>query len=248
MSKKELALLFIDTETTGLEITKDGIVQLSAVFANRDLSVVRTMFESMCNPGKPIPEAASKVHGFTDDMVRLSPSDKVALTTLRNSVKALSSRYDWVLAGHNVEKYDIPLMTARYDIGLMAMPVIDTYNLAIRLFPRAESHKLEAMYKMLGGQDIGAAHNATTDCYMSAHLLREYMKLTGKTLEEMIEWAYTPILWETWPWGKYKGKHIDELPTNMVEYAVKNFDNPSRDCAHTLQYLINKHNLQHLVA
>ncbi len=59
--------LFLDTETTGLA-RSDRVVEIGVV---DDAGAV--VFQSLVNPGMPIPAQASAIHGITDDMVRDAP-------------------------------------------------------------------------------------------------------------------------------------------------------------------------------
>lgn len=55
--------LILDTETTGLDDDAE-IVEIAVVDAAGTLE-----FSALVKPSKPIPEAASAVHGITDEMV-----------------------------------------------------------------------------------------------------------------------------------------------------------------------------------
>lgn len=60
-------IFFLDTETTGLrdaEMVECAIVDDSG----------RTVLDTLCNPGRPIPADAGAIHGITDDMVAQAPS------------------------------------------------------------------------------------------------------------------------------------------------------------------------------
>lgn len=62
-----------DTETTGVNRYVDRIVQFALVIdgtKNAD-----TVFETLVNPGVPIPAGASEVHGITDEMVQAEGMD-----------------------------------------------------------------------------------------------------------------------------------------------------------------------------
>jgi DNA polymerase-3 subunit epsilon len=69
--------LFLDTETTGLD-RSDRLVEIGVV---DDAGAV--VFQSLINPGMPIPPAASKVHGITDEMVRDAPRLDAVTPALR---------------------------------------------------------------------------------------------------------------------------------------------------------------------
>ena len=61
----------IDTETTGLHCGQNQIVELTAI-RFRDWKPVE-IFTTLVNPGKPIPEDATRIHGITDEMVEDAP-------------------------------------------------------------------------------------------------------------------------------------------------------------------------------
>jgi len=60
--------IFIDTETTGFEIF-DMLVEIAVLDSDGTL-----LFESLVKPSKPIPSAATRVHGISDAMVAWAPS------------------------------------------------------------------------------------------------------------------------------------------------------------------------------
>lgn len=69
-------ILFFDTETTGLvdrnmppgHETQPHLVQFAALLAEDD-GTERAAVSIIVNPGVPIPEGASAIHGITDDIV-----------------------------------------------------------------------------------------------------------------------------------------------------------------------------------
>jgi len=72
-------LIFFDTETTGVNIVKDRIVELGAIKIYPDGT--RETYYQRFNPGIPIEPGATKVHKITDEMVAHEPpfSDKDVL-------------------------------------------------------------------------------------------------------------------------------------------------------------------------
>lgn len=64
----ELQPLYLDTETTGTGQT-DRIIQIAIVDMNGE-----PLFQSLVNPGVPIPAESSAVNGITDEMVREAPA------------------------------------------------------------------------------------------------------------------------------------------------------------------------------
>ena len=68
-------LCFFDLETTGTAISKDRIVEMAVLKLHPDGTTGKK--EWRVNPGQPIPEEASNIHGITDDMVANEPTFKV---------------------------------------------------------------------------------------------------------------------------------------------------------------------------
>ena len=65
-----MALLFLDTETTGLSAADgDRIVEIAIVDVRG-----RTLVNTLVNPRRPIPRDASRIHGITDRMVERAPA------------------------------------------------------------------------------------------------------------------------------------------------------------------------------
>ena len=67
-------LIFFDVETTGLNVTKDKIIEISyiKIYPNgmEESKTVRI------NPGFPIPQESTAVHHITDDDVKDCPTFK----------------------------------------------------------------------------------------------------------------------------------------------------------------------------
>ena len=62
----------IDTETTGLSSTKDNIVEIAAIKFEDWVPVAK--LHTLINPGKHIPDEASKINNITDEMVVNAPT------------------------------------------------------------------------------------------------------------------------------------------------------------------------------
>lgn len=61
-------LVFLDTETTGLNPPRDKIVELAIIDSHGS-----QLINTLVNPLMKIPEAVQKIHGISDDMVQGSP-------------------------------------------------------------------------------------------------------------------------------------------------------------------------------
>ena len=72
--KLERPLAFLDLETTGVNTSKDKIIEIAIIKINTDNS--REKYEQRINPGIPIPLETSEIHGIYDYDVINSPSFK----------------------------------------------------------------------------------------------------------------------------------------------------------------------------
>jgi len=66
----EKPIIFFDLETTGTNIIQDRIVEISYLKIMPN-GAERT-YTQRINPGMPIPEASTLIHGITDDDVKES--------------------------------------------------------------------------------------------------------------------------------------------------------------------------------
>lgn len=82
-------LIVFDLETTGLDMVKDRIIQISYIKVYPDGTEVRK--NQFINPGKPIPEEVVALTGISNDDVKDAPTFKqLAATLTRNSLVVIS--------------------------------------------------------------------------------------------------------------------------------------------------------------
>lgn len=68
-----LDVVVLDTETTGLDIRKDRIVQIGAVRMEGVEIQADKRFERLVDPGIPVPDVSRRVHGLGDEDLRGAP-------------------------------------------------------------------------------------------------------------------------------------------------------------------------------
>lgn len=161
---KHARFAVIDLETTGMSPNQgDRITEVGIVLLENDRIVDR--FESLVNPGCPIPPQAEAVTGITDNMVANAPSSEIVL------VQAMRFVRDTPLVAHN----------ASFDRGFLNNELREisrgneanflcTMLLSRRLLPGLESYGLQRLVSYLGIPK-GQAHRALSDAEMTAHLL-----------------------------------------------------------------------------
>ena len=95
-------ICFFDLETTGVNIAKDRIVEISILKAFPDGSEQENTW--LVNPGMPIPAEATAVHGINNEKVANAPVFKEIAAEIYTWFKGSD------LAGYNSDRFDIPLL------------------------------------------------------------------------------------------------------------------------------------------
>ena len=166
-------IIVYDTETTGLDLGRDEMVQLAAIRIDSAGNVVQT-FEKMIVPTVEIGEGAYRTHGFDMEYIRAhnGVTAKEALTEFSDFVKGC------VLVGHNSFRFDAPLIKRQLkDNDLPPLDVqaeYDTLTIAKQFHAALPDFRLSTLCQKYGIVNE-AAHNAYGD-----------IVATGKVLTRMI--------------------------------------------------------------
>lgn len=184
--KKPLA--FIDLETTGINITRDRIVEISIAKANLD-GTVETRTKKV-NPTIPIPLESSLIHGIYDEDVANEPTFKQLARSLAQFLEGCD------LAGFNSNRFDIPMLVEeflRIDTSLFDIKnrkLIDVQ----RIFHLMEPRTLAAAYKFYCGKTLENAHSAEVDTLATMEVLcAQVEKYEGATLKDDAGNEYEPV-------------------------------------------------------
>jgi DNA polymerase-3 subunit epsilon len=158
-------LCVFDLETTGLQITKDRIVQIAIIKMQPDGQSVT--FNELVNPEQDIPDEIAAIHGITNEMVVNAPTFK----ELAPRVIEFIGESD--LAGYNSNKFDIPVLSEELlrtgiDFDLGARHFVDVQN----IFHKMEQRTLAAAYQFYCGKTIENAHNALYDTLATLEVLQ----------------------------------------------------------------------------
>lgn len=213
-------LVFFDLETTGIDIVKDRIIEISyvKVFPNGK-EESKTM---RINPGMPIPPASTAIHGITDDDVKDCP-------LFKNVAKQLAAQIEGCdLAGYNSNRFDIPLLAEEFlragvDIDLTRRKFIDVQT----IFYKMEQRTLAAAYKFYCQKSLENAHTAAADTMATYEVLKaqldRYPELKNdvtflsefSSFTNNVDFAgrmvYNEKNQEVFNFGKYKGLLVEEV-------------------------------------
>ena len=213
-------LVFLDLETTGININKDRIVEIAILKVypdGKEEGKTRRI-----NPGIPIPSEATDIHGITDDDVKDCPKFK----EIAKSLAALIEGCD--LAGFNSNRFDIPLLAEEFlradvDIDLSKSKFVDVQT----IFHKMEQRTLAAAYKFYCDRDLELAHSADSDVKATYEVLKaqleRYPNLKNNitflsefsSFNNNVDFAgrmiYNDKGEEVINFGKYKGRLVAEV-------------------------------------
>ena len=169
-------LAFFDLETTGIKIGKDRIVQIGIVrlLPNGD----RERYQTLVNPGIPIPAEATAIHGITDLDIAFAPMlDAVA-------AEILQQLDGCDVSGFNCMRFDVPFLAEElHRVGVAwdhtSLRVVDV----ARIYHIHEPRTLTAALKFYCGREHTGAHDALADVEATADVLlaqlERYTDLVG---------------------------------------------------------------------
>ncbi|MBQ2199479.1 MAG: 3'-5' exonuclease, partial [Bacteroidaceae bacterium] len=105
-------LVFFDIESTGLDVSKDYIVELCYIKVlpngNEEAKNMRLRPVNFRGETVHIPEVSTAIHGITDDDVKDCPTFKEIANELMVCFK------DCDFAGFNSNKFDVPLLVEEF--------------------------------------------------------------------------------------------------------------------------------------
>lgn len=150
----------IDFETTGLSPDHGARpTEVAVVLIEGDRIVDR--YQSLMNPGVPIPAFIQSLTGITDQMVRSAPSVREVMQQAADFVGGMP------LVAHNAA-FDRKF----WEHCCRTRPTfICSLLLARRLFPNASNHKLATLVQSLGLPTADRYHRALADAEATAYLL-----------------------------------------------------------------------------
>lgn len=230
-------LCFFDLETTGINVGKDRIVEISVLKVypngNKESKTLRV------NPGIPIPAEASSVHGITDEDVANEPPFKEIAPQIWEIMK------DSDIAGYNSNRFDVPLLAEEFlrngfDFDLEKHRLVDVQV----IFFKKEPRDLTAAYQFYCGKTMQNAHSAEADVEATYEIfkaqLQKYDDLENdiKFLSEYTSQRKTADLagmigideqgQEVFNFGKYKGQSVKAVFEKDMGYYgwIQNADFP----------------------
>ncbi len=174
-------LVVFDLETTGLDLVKDRIIQLSYIKVFPDGNEERG--NHLINPGISIPAEVVQLTGISNDDVQGKP-------TFRDIAQDICNIFaDSDIAGYNSNHFDIPLLAEEFlragiDFDFSKRNLID----AQVIYHKMERRNLAAAYKFYCGRKMEedfTAHRADEDTEATYRVLQGELDMyTAERQEE----------------------------------------------------------------
>lgn len=219
-------IVFIDLETTGINIATDRVIEIAIVKIMPDRT--KTVKHKLINPQMPIPKVSTDIHGITDEKVKDAPTFKEAA----NELKQFIDNAD--LSGYNSNRFDIPLLMEEFLRSGIEFDMSNRRLLDVQtIFHMMEKRTLEAAYKFYCEKDLIDAHSAEADALATWEVLEAQLeryenlgntidtvlKFTGE--EKYVDFARRFVLdndVEVFNFGKHKGRSVVEVLKAEPQY------------------------------
>lgn len=226
-------LICLDTETTGLDPSKDRIVELAFQLFESKKGMTKE-WRSLVNPGVPIPASATKVHGITNETMlactkcgvladtpihrREADPDDVnhvfhPVPTFKQLAANLAKGFiDCDYAGKNC-RYDLRILAAEFvragvEWSYAGARIIDADRLEALAEPRSLSH----LHKKYVGHAHDGAHGALSDVRAAATVIVLQLK-AHQQLPRDLDLLHKAQWPNEWLDGDGKFKMIDGVAT-----------------------------------
>jgi len=221
-------LAFIDVETTGRNPYSDRIVELSILKINPDGN--EEYKSHRINPGIPIPEETTAIHGISDADVAEEPPFQQYARSIRDFLEGCD------ISGFNVINFDLPCLEAEFarsdvDFSRKSRYLIDS----MVIFHQREPRNLQTAYLKYCGKEMENAHSAKEDAKVSFEILDSQLDmykdlpkdvaglcaLCYKVNENSID-ADGKFIWleseAVCNFGKHKGRSLKEIAKDYPDY------------------------------
>jgi len=222
-------LCVFDLETTGLDISKDRIVQIAIlkIEPNGDKSELNLII----NPEMNISESNAAIHGITNEKAQNAPTFKQTAVQITEFIGESD------LAGYNSNKFDIPVLAEEFlrvdvDFDLSNKHFVDVQN----IFHKMEQRTLIAAYKFYCSKELENAHDAMSDTIATWEVFEEQLEkyqslepdisflsdFSRNSAHKIIDFAGRLAVNEKnkaiYNFGKHNGKTIEEVSISEPGY------------------------------
>lgn len=158
-------LVIFDLETTGINVSHDRIIDLFLIKSMPDGTELN--YYKRLNPGIPIPEESSAIHGiYQKDVV-----DAPTFGDIAHELNRFIGDADF--AGFNSNRFDFPLLVEEfYRAGVDFQTEKRKFIDAQRIFHVKEPRNLAAAYRFYCDKSLENAHSAEADTVATWEIIK----------------------------------------------------------------------------
>lgn len=173
MPKKKCIEIVLDVETTGLDYTKERMVEFAAI--RLENGKMKDRFETLINPQQHIRKSSMAVHGITEEDVKDAPTEAEVMPMILDFIG------DYPIVAHNVifDYSFINEASIRTTGNPITNPRIDSQMMFKEIYPDLESCGLEALMNKFN-VEFDTRHRAMADTEGLAKAYPELKKLYEK--------------------------------------------------------------------
>jgi DNA polymerase-3 subunit epsilon len=218
--KLKRPIVFLDLETTGINVSSDRIVEISLLKISPNGK--EQWMTLRINPEMPIPPHVTAIHGITDNDVADAPAFREVAKNLAKFLEGCD------LAGYNAIKFDIPVLAEEFlrtdtDFDFKKRKYIDVQV----IFYKKEQRTLAAAVQFYCNKKFEHAHSAEADTAATYEVLKaqldRYSDLENdisklaefSSFNNNVDFAGRIILDENgieiFNFGKHKGKPVEAV-------------------------------------
>ncbi len=165
--------VIVDIETTGLSKERHHITEIAAVKISD--GIITDKFETLVDPGVPIPSHITRLTGIDDDTVAGAPSIADAMNEF------VSFTGDSTIVAHNAS-FDLGFLRHHAQNSLsfeLNNRSLCTRNLSRKLMPGLRSAKLSSLCDMFGIENENA-HRAMSDVKATYQLFTQLQSMMSR--------------------------------------------------------------------
>lgn len=148
----------IDLETTGLSFQYDDVIEIGIIKIRNDKIIDK--FQTLINPGYPIPDFITEITGITNEMLVNQPCFLEIKKDILNFID------NDIIIGHNTS-FDLNFIRHKFNIELKNK-YMDTVQFCRKLYPELDHHRLSDMVNLL--KLTRNEHRSISDCIATKEL------------------------------------------------------------------------------
>lgn len=203
-------LVFLDIETTGGSHLHDRITEVALI--KIEDGEISTRWETLINPGIPIPREITGLTGISNEMVKDAPKFEEIAGDLYSHLEGT------VMAAHNC-RFDHGFLKAGYKRmgGTLRQRTLCTVKLSRKLYPHVQGHSLDAIMKRFGLR-TNARHRGMGDVQLMLDFLEAAKRDLGSV--KVLEAINLQLKGPTLPAGMDESfmKEIEDVPGVYLFY------------------------------